>query len=42
VSDNADQGSSSDNCVLPRRPDDDLDFTAGSEVMTEEDGIANG
>ncbi|CAD6259420.1 unnamed protein product [Miscanthus lutarioriparius] len=41
VSDNADQGSSSDNCVLPRRrPDDDLDFSAGSEVTTEEDGFA--
>jgi hypothetical protein len=40
VSDNADQGSSSDNCVLPRRPDDDLDLAARSEVTTDEDGSA--
>ncbi|CAN6236388.1 unnamed protein product [Urochloa humidicola] len=43
VADNADQGSSSDNCVLPRRPrDDDLeDFAAGSEETTNEDGVAS-
>ncbi|CAN6229728.1 unnamed protein product [Urochloa humidicola] len=42
VADNADQGSSSDNCVLPRRPgDEDLeDFAAGSEETTKEDGLA--
>ncbi|KAJ1273016.1 hypothetical protein BS78_06G247800 [Paspalum vaginatum] len=41
VSDNADQGSTSDSCVLPRRTDDDLDFAAGSEATTEEeDGFA--
>ncbi|XP_062224943.1 BTB/POZ domain-containing protein At5g03250-like [Phragmites australis] len=36
VSDNVDQGSSSDNCVLPRRSDE-LDFAAGSE--TDEEGF---
>jgi hypothetical protein len=40
VSDNADRGSSSDNCVLQRRPDDDLDFAAGSEETTDDDGFA--
>ncbi|OQU82408.1 hypothetical protein SORBI_3006G232700 [Sorghum bicolor] len=44
ASDNADQGSSSDNCVLQRRrSDNDLDFVAAgslSEVTTEEDGFA--
>ncbi|PAN40330.1 hypothetical protein PAHAL_7G307000 [Panicum hallii] len=42
VSDNADQGSSSDNCVLPRSTDDDdVEFAAGSET-TDEDGSAAG
>ena len=41
VSDNADQGSSSDNCVLPRRTEEDVDFAAGSE-MTDEGGFAAG
>ncbi|CAL5070290.1 unnamed protein product [Urochloa decumbens] len=43
VADNADQGSSSDNCVLPRRTgDDDLeDFAAGSEETMNEDGLAS-
>ncbi|RCV35636.1 hypothetical protein SETIT_7G255300v2 [Setaria italica] len=40
VSDNADQGSSSDTCVLPRRADDDLAFAAGSEETTDEGGSA--
>ncbi|RLM74157.1 BTB/POZ domain-containing protein [Panicum miliaceum] len=36
VSDNADQGSSYDNCVLPRRTDDDdVVFAAGSETTDE-------
>ncbi|KAL6651473.1 hypothetical protein ACP70R_010398 [Stipagrostis hirtigluma subsp. patula] len=36
VSDNVDQGSSSENCVLPRRSGD-LDFAEGSEELEEED-----
>ncbi|KAG2575071.1 BTB/POZ domain-containing protein At5g03250-like [Panicum virgatum] len=39
VSDNADQGSSSDNCVLPRKTHDDVDLAAGSET-TDEGGFA--
>ncbi|CAN6241058.1 unnamed protein product [Urochloa humidicola] len=43
VADNADQGSSSDNCVLPRRPGGEHleDFATGSEEMTKEEGVAS-